>query len=673
MQMREAAERLLFSSTLEEKLALAPESVSDDVSGSAIVLPDSPGRPDELRMSAKGVMKSGFPGVNQLDNDQERGKMLHFLANHELLAAELMALVLLKFPDAPKAYRAGVYEAMREEQMHTMMYLRRMKHCGIHFGELPLNDYFWKLIAPMETPMDFVTRLNLTFEQANLDFSKHYAGLFRQVGDTGTAAVLEKIYLDEIGHVGHGVKWFRKWKQQGETDWQAYRSSLTFPLAPAKAKGIAPFNAEGRRLAGLDDDFISHLEVCEQSRGRTPVLHWFNPNAESYAATQSRAYTPNKSEQTLAEDLEMLILAWSRRDDIALLRVPPGKEHLARLKKAGFDLPEIVDHMDQAACKELADRKLGGLRPWAWSPDAAVVLAPYAENVSANVPWQLAESTPAIFFSKEIGTRLECKLELSEGVGIFCCDIDQIMTELAERLPQGDVLLKAAFACAGRGHLRILQNSQPEESRPWIQNTLAKHGGMMVEPWLERVLDFSSLYEIGVAEAAENESPDVVAKWIGMTRMENDAAGRFLGTIVHPKWGSDLDVDLREFLFRERKVTQFYRQTLPEILPEILPGYLGPVGVDAMVFRTPEGGFGLRHVVELNVRMTMGRVALELHKKLPTPAVSGRVGRFRILRKNKLSEEQLFTLKNGDVHNGPLVINNLDQAKAFLAVWDYIH
>ena len=88
------------------------------------------------------------------------------LANHELLAAELMALVLLKFPDAPKEYRAGVYEAMREEQMHTLMYLRRMKECGIQFGELPVNDYFWRLVSPMKSPMEFVTRLNLTFEQA---------------------------------------------------------------------------------------------------------------------------------------------------------------------------------------------------------------------------------------------------------------------------------------------------------------------------------------------------------------------------------------------------------------------------------------------------------------------------------------------------------------------------
>ena len=669
--MREVAERLLFSSTLEDKLVLGPELVVDDVPGVAVQLPDSPGRPDELRMVSRAG-KTAFPGLNQLGNEAERGKMLHFLANHELLAAELMALVLLKFPDAPKEYRAGVYEAMREEQMHTLMYLRRMKECGVRFGELPVNDYFWKLIAPMETPMEFVTRLNLTFEQANLDFSKHYAGLFRQVGDKSTAAVLEKIYLDEIGHVGHGVKWFRKWKKEGETDWQSYSRSLSFPLAPAKAKGIAPFNAEGRRLAGLDEDFISHLEVCEQSRGRTPVLHWFNPGAESYAMSGGKGYMPSKSERALTEDLEMLSLAWSRKEDIALLRVPPGVEHLARLKRAGLDLPEIVHMENQAECGELLSRKLSGLRPWAWSADASEALFPYAEGVSKKSLWQWRGDTPSVFFSKEIGFRLEQRLSLNEGSGIFCSSVSSAVTEVSQKLEVGAVLLKAAFACAGRGHRKVEQGTTLDEVKPWLEKTIQNHGGVMVEPWLDRVLDFSSLYEIGEVMSEDRMEPDVEAKWVGMTRMENDTAGRFLGTIVNPKWGSDLDGELREFLFRERKVTQFYRNTLPAILPEILPGYRGPVGVDGMVFRKSEGGLGLRCVVELNVRMTMGRVALELHKKLPTPAISGGIGRFRILRKNKLSESERLTLNEDFSNNQLIVINNPDHAKAFLAVWDFI-
>ena len=655
MQMREAAEKILLGRSLDEKLELAPEHASDDEPGKAILVPDSPGRPDELIMSAKGV-KVSFPGINRLDEDRERGKMMHFLANHELLAAELMALVLLKFPDAPKEYRAGVYEAMREEQMHTLMYMRRMRDCGIDFGDLPVNDYFWKLIAPMETPMDFVTRLNLTFEQSNLDFSKHYAGLFRQVGDVGTAAVLEKIYLDEIGHVGHGVKWFRKWKKQGQTDWQAFKTSLTFPLAPAKAKGIAPFNAEGRRLAGFDDDFISHLEVCEQSRGRTPVLHWFNPNAESHVRAHccGKEFTPNKMQVALEHDLEMVMLAWCRRDDMVLMRKPPSREHLARLKGAGFELPEIV----ALDCPEdiPVGRKLGGLRPWAWSPECSGQLHAYADDVQSGVPWQWRQSVPALWFSKEIGVRLNEMLGLSDGVGCVCSDETAAWSAVQQLNKDGDVLLKAPYDCAGRGHQRVKSDSSEQEIRRWITKMLSNHGGVVVEPWLDRVLDFSSLYEM----TASGE-----VKFIGMTEMENDAAGRFIGTRVYPKWGTGIPPEVAEFLFREAGVMAWYKVKIPSALSALLEGYIGPVGVDAMVYRNADGSLALRHIIELNVRMTMGRVALELQKK----SGSGKAGRLQILRKNQCSAEVVDQLVNSrDVTDG-ILLNDSQRAQEFLAHW----
>jgi uncharacterized ferritin-like protein (DUF455 family) len=646
MQIREAAERLLFAETLEEKLLLAPVDAGDDSSGPAMLTPDKPGRPQELRIDPKGV-RVEFPGIHRLDDDRERGVMLHFLANHELLAAELMALVLLKFPDAPKEYRAGVYSAMREEQMHTLMYVRRMRECGIAFGELPVNDYFWRIIAPMETPVDFVTRLNLTFEQANLDFSKHYAALFRQAGDAATAAVLEKIYQDEIGHVGHGLKWFRRWKGEGTSDWDAYRKSLHFPLTPARAKGLAPFNAEGRRLAGLDEDFIRHLEVNEQSRGRTPVVHWFNPSAESHA--MSPRYQPDKTALALEEDLEMLIAAWCRKDDVALLRNPASREHLAELKRAGFDLPEI------ATIDELRGRKLGGLRPWAWSPDAGGYLKPLADDVSPGMPWQW-QAAPREWFSKEIGIHLEDLLGLSEK-GAVCRSVGEAALAIEGLLPTGQALAKAAFSYAGRGHKRINRESPPEATRNWLTNTIADHGCVIVERWLDRVADFSALYELDAAGRAE---------LIGLTLMENDAAGRFLGTRVSPKWASMLEPDVAAFLHREAEVMGWYQDKIPAVLGQLLPGYVGPLGVDAMVHRRSDGSLALKHIVELNVRMTMGRVALELLQK----SAPNRQGRFRILRKGKLEAADLEF--GGSLQGGRIAINDPAQAREFIAAWEVL-
>lgn len=650
--MREVAERVLLADSLEDKLLLAPqlgEGVLDDQRGRSFRVPDTPGRPEELKITGR-TARSNFPGVNKLDDDRERGKMLHFLANHEMLAAELMALVLLKFPDAPAQYRRGVYEAMREEQMHTLMYLRRMKECGISFGDLPLNDYFWKLVSPMDTPMDFVTRLNLTFEQANLDFSKHYATLFRQVGDNATASVLEKIYHDEINHVGHGLKWFRKWKQQGDSDWDAYRKSLSFPLAPAKAKGMAPFNARGRELAGLNQDFIEQLAVCEQSRGRTPVVHWYNPNAESYAAAaaNSHAYQPNKMELAMEHDLEMLSLAWSRKDDIALMRTLPSNAHLAYLKDAGFDLPEVI----QAGC--LTGRKLGGLRPWAWSPDASANLSCLADQISPRLPWQWQGNTPHWWFSKEAGCRLAEMLPAKGKVdSFFFSDTDAAVKRIEALLESGVVLLKAAYACAGRGHRKI---EVGDDYMPWLKNVMSRHGGVVVEPWLKRELDFSALYE-----RREDGSVD----FIGMTEMQNDAQGHYLSTNVYPKWGTAYSQELSSFMFRDAQINEVYGDKIPSRLSVLLEGYVGPIGVDAMIHRQADGSLAMRYVVELNVRMTMGRVALEIAKK----RMPHKGGELRLHRKNKLGTGELNRLYKQVINNSCVVMNDPERAREFVAVW----
>lgn len=291
MELREFAERVLFATTLEEKL-LRPADITDEKPGTALVTPSAPGRPAELQFKATGTARDHFPGTRNLEQTRERGQLLHFFANHELLATELMALVLLKFPEAPAAFRKGVLQTLKDEQEHTRLYLRRMADCGIHFGELPVSGYFWRSVSTMENPLDYVSSLCLTFEQANLDFARHYAATFAQVGDQPTAELLEKIYRDEIGHVAYGLKWFRRWKNPDESDWDAFCRQLKFPLSPQRAKGIT-LNVAGRRAAGFDPQFIAQLDVYAQSRGRTPNVFVFNPLAEARIA-QGKAFNPAK-------------------------------------------------------------------------------------------------------------------------------------------------------------------------------------------------------------------------------------------------------------------------------------------------------------------------------------------------------------------------------------------
>ncbi len=679
--VREFAEQVLFADSLADKLAPPPGSGLLDLRrGGSLDAPSAPGRPEALRLSDRGV-RVAFPGVAGIRDDRERGRLLHFFANHELLATELMALVLLKFPDAPAEFRAGVLKTLKEEQMHTKLYLRRMAACGVEFGELPVNGFFWNLVAPMATPLDYVTRLSLTFEQANLDYSKAFARVFSDAGDEETAAILERIHRDEIGHVHYGLEWFRQWKARGETDWEGYRRCLSFPLTPARAKGTAPFNAESRRLAGLDEDFIRHLEVCEVSRGRTPVVHWFNPSAESHArsAATGRRWQPDKVSLALEHDLEALMLACCRRDDAVLMRRPPSVGHLARLKAAGFDLPEIIPLSEIGAIP----RKFAGLRPWAWSPDASETLVPFRDAIAPCMehPWR--EPVPNEWFSKAIGLKLEQSLGPVPETGELRHDTGAVLAAIARhQAGGGQALLKAPFACSGRGHLRVNHDSVPAKTRGWIDNTLAAHGAVVVEPWLDRVLDFSALYDA--------KSGGVV-ELLGFTVMENDPAGRFQGIRVGPKFGTLLHrTDTSHFspgtshsreavpalLFREARVLDLYGTQLPPLLAELLPGYVGPLGVDAMVHRlkgsSPQStqspnfqspatqSLALKPVVEVNVRFTMGRLAWEWMKR-----GGNRPSRLRLLRKAAMSPEEIDALTDGP----GFILNDPGQAGQFLAHW----
>ena len=56
----------------------------------------------------------------------------------------------------------------------------------------------------------------------------------QKTGDHATAAILERVFQEEIGHVKHGVTWFNRWRENAssETDWEAYTRLLPFPLTP---------------------------------------------------------------------------------------------------------------------------------------------------------------------------------------------------------------------------------------------------------------------------------------------------------------------------------------------------------------------------------------------------------------------------------------------------------
>jgi len=729
MELRELAERVLFATTLEEKLR-CPAGITDEQPGRALATPTMPGRPRELVFKATGTARGEFPGTQHLEQERERGRLLHFFANHELLATELMALVLLKFPDAPAAFRKGVLETLKDEQQHTRWYVERMKASGIHFGELPVSGYFWRAVSGMESPMEYVAGLSLTFEQANLDFARHFSTCFAEVGDADSAKLLQKIYRDEIGHVAYGLKWFRRWKNPSQSDWDAFCQHLKFPLSPARAKGFS-LNVEGRRAAGLDADFIEQLNVFSQSKGRTPTVFVFNPLAEARIAG-GKGFSPTKHQALLVRDLANLPQFLCRQDDIVLVEQRPSVHFLSGLKEAGFVLPEFVEFDGSAGLRTvstpsagsiladpvigapLALRKLGGLRPWAWGPDSIELFKPLFASVTAQqrpaedcfnnrIAALYSKAWSANFLRKFLSSlrshrRKEVDAPVRAGppphgggnpddwlcseaeVGVAVDSVQAALDAIAAIRARGHhrVVLKASIGVAGSNALRLFEPELTENQKRWIANVIASGQRIVVEPWLERELDFSVQLEMTAAGL----------RVIGYTGLLNDAKGQFLGNWVEPKFERKLPSLVTSLLgvvpSPGNKVQALYECLFGELetgLREV--NFLGPLGIDALIHRAASGARRLKPVVEINPRYTMGRVAVELMKR----AAQGGHGLFRLFNRASLRVEgcedfvsfgrrlsakfplQFAADPARRIAEGAVCLNDPEQAQACLAVF----
>lgn len=264
MEIRSFAEGILLSESLEEKLRRAEEPFTDEDPGESW-RPETPARPKNLEFAPRRHAPP-MPRPGAFVDPAKRAVAHHIMANHELQASEVMAFVLTAFPQAPADFRLGLAKIIDDEQRHTRMHMQRAAELGTQFGELPVNCYIWKKALDYHSVLDYLAGLPLTFEGRNLDHTVEFEAAFLAAGDEKSAAVMRAIHKDEIEHVRFGWDWLCRMKPAGQSEWDAYREHLHWPMRPAKAKGEL-FQRQARRAAGMTEAFLDRLEAAEGDDG----------------------------------------------------------------------------------------------------------------------------------------------------------------------------------------------------------------------------------------------------------------------------------------------------------------------------------------------------------------------------------------------------------------------
>jgi uncharacterized ferritin-like protein (DUF455 family) len=145
--------------------------------------------------------------------------------------------------------------------MHFALLDRRLRALGARYGALPAHDGLWE--AAGETAHDVLARLAvvpMVLEARGLDVTPATVAAFERAGDARSAAILSRIYRDEIRHVAAGTRWFRiGCEARGYApipEWQKLiRTHFRGMLKP-------PFNDSARGEAGLSREF--YLGVAGQ-------------------------------------------------------------------------------------------------------------------------------------------------------------------------------------------------------------------------------------------------------------------------------------------------------------------------------------------------------------------------------------------------------------------------
>jgi hypothetical protein len=438
------------------------------------------------------------------------------------------------------------------------------------------------------------------------------------------------------------------------------------------------------------------MEPGDQAEHCAPSVFVFNPFAEG-CISRGSSFTPVKHQASLVRDLANLPQFLCEPGDIVLLAQKPSPRFLASLEQAGFPVPEFIElkagRIDPAG--SLFQRRLGSLRPWAWGPDSVKLLAPLLDRVTGKAP------NPARYFNEGIA-RLYSKawsadflskvLGLCRGdafrpwlcheqeAGVAVDTLDDVLKAVTTIRRRGHhrVVVKEALGLAGHNAIRLWEPEILPAQQRWLARALTHGRQLVVEPWLERELDFSVQLEMGPRNLS----------LCGYTGLSNDRKGQFLANWAEPDYrrcppakvarafGSVPDISER--------LERLYGQIFSFLESELQrAGFTGPISIDAFVYRTPRGDCRLKPVVEINPRYTMGRLTLELMKH----ACAGACGLFRLVNRTQARAEGSadFTQYVGSLHErlpvrleagprprirqGALCLNDPSEAQVCLATF----
>lgn len=219
---------------------------------------DAPGRP-----ALPELVDARFLPRRGMGSHAGRVGLVHSLAHIEFNAINLAIDAVYRFRGMPADYYEDWLRVASDEGEHFLLLRDRLLSLESHYGALSAHDGLWDMAR--RTDHDILVRMALVpriLEARGLDVAPPMIVKLKQLGDADTAAILQRIYTDEITHVEVGNRWFRYICEQRELDGtKVFRDLLK---GENSAYLRSPYNREARLLAGFNEEELALIKEMEE-------------------------------------------------------------------------------------------------------------------------------------------------------------------------------------------------------------------------------------------------------------------------------------------------------------------------------------------------------------------------------------------------------------------------
>ena len=320
-------------------------------------------------------------------------------------------------------------------------------------------------------------------------------------------------------------------------------------------------------------------------------LYVFNPEHDLALAANLSNFTSPLAGRKLRHDIGYIPALWAGNDDYILVDdVHQAEEAYSKLQaELGLGSKQFVDK------KQLSRLYINKVEPWGWDPAIQSFLLRYGVK---NVPSKEAIAVIRDLSHRKHAVSLLRGLQMPGTIGYSTCensmaDVFQILSKY------GHIVAKAPWSSSGRG-VRFIDGELIDSQQRWIQNIIEKQGDVVVEPYYHKVRDFGMEFE--------SDGKGQI-KYLGLS-LFHTKNGAYTGNLIASEEEKEKLLSNYISVGLLRNVREIICDKLGALYAD---KYQGPFGIDMMVVATAEkDGFLLHPCVEINLRRTMGHVALSI-------------------------------------------------------------